>query len=94
MTPDEIARAARQHFLNWLEWYKDGFPEESGGSYEQLAPKIGVTPPAISAWRKKGSTRYPSLPNLVRFYALVRKAWDGARIDDLLTRDPPSRPRR
>lgn len=92
-TPLETARDARGHFVKWLEWYKDAYPDDSGGSYEQLAPKLGVTPAAISKWRKRGSTTYPNMQNLIRLYLLVRRtAWVGLHIDDLLFRDPPPRP--
>lgn len=95
-TADETARAARERFLKWIDWYLRAFPTETGGdpggkgSQEQLAKKLGITAPAISKWRRAGSTTYPNVRNLIRFYLLIRKQWDGFSVDMLLFRDPPA----
>lgn len=93
-TPDEIARAARERFVKWLEWFVATYPVDSGGSFEQLAPKLGVSSVAISKWRSKSSTTHPRLQNIVRLYLLIAKSWEGFKVDDLLFRDPPRSQRR
>jgi hypothetical protein len=89
---DDTARRARENFVKWIEWYLEAYPEEAG-SQEKLAPRIGVTPPAISAWRKRGSTRYPNMRNLIRFHALVNKVFP-AHMDQILFGPPPRLPHR
>lgn len=97
---DDIARDAREHFVKWIDWYLEAFPTETGGepggkgSQEQLGTRLGITPPAISAWRRKGSTTYPSMRSLVRLYVLIKKSWGGFDIDMLLFSDPPKLPGR
>jgi hypothetical protein len=97
---DDVARAAREHFVKWIDWYLEAFPTETGGeaggkgSQEQLGKRLGITPPAISAWRRKGSSTYPSTRSLIRFYLLIKKSWDGFRVDMLLFSDPPPLPKR
>lgn len=87
MHADELAHAAREYFVRWIQWYLDHFPEEAG-SQEQLAKRLGVSAPAIGAWRKKGSTRYPNMLNLLRFYVLLNKSYR-VHLDTLLLGPPP-----
>jgi hypothetical protein len=98
-TPDDIARVAREHFVQWIDFYLEAFPTECGGepdgkgSQEQLAERMGISAPAISMWRKKGSTRYPNLRNVIRFHALINKVYV-VHLDTILFGPPPTLPRR
>jgi transcriptional regulator with XRE-family HTH domain len=89
MTADEVARDARERFVRWMEWFVATYPTDSGGSFEQLSKKLGVSNAAVSKWRKATSTTYPGLKNIVRLYLLIAKSWDGFKIEDLLFRSPP-----
>jgi hypothetical protein len=89
---DDIAQAAREHFLRWIDWYLVAFPGEAD-SQEQLAKRLGITAPAISAWRKKGSKRYPNMRNQIRFYLLLNKVYR-VHMDTVLFSDPPPLPER
>jgi transcriptional regulator with XRE-family HTH domain len=90
MTPDDTARAARERFVKWMEWFVKTYPVDSGGSFEQLAGKLGVSNAAVSKWRKASSTTYPGLKNIIRMHALIAKSWEGFKVEDLLFRNPPS----
>lgn len=94
MNADDIARTARERFVKWMEWFVETYPVDSGGSFEQLAKKLGVSNAAVSKWRKTTSTTYPGLKNIVRLYVLISKSWEGFKIEDLLFRSPPVNQRR
>jgi DNA-binding XRE family transcriptional regulator len=88
--PEDDPRAARAHFMKWVTFYLDNYAAETP-TQEALAKKLGVSPSAISQWRRQGSTRYPSVKNLIAFHQLLKAVFE-VPVDALLYTDPPHMP--